>query len=88
MRVALFGSPTFALPVLDALRAHHEVVLIVAQPDKPAGRGNKLTAPPVAARARELGMRLEQPPRLKRNEGFFELVRGFDLDVAVTAALR
>ena len=86
MRAALFGSPTFALPVLDALLAHHEVVLIVAQPDKPAGRGNKLTPPPVAARARELGVRLEQPPRLKRNEGFLELVRELDLDVAITAA--
>ena len=86
MRVALFGSPAFALPVLDALLAQHEVVLVVAQPDKPAGRGNKLTAPPVAARTRELGVRLEQPPRLKRNEGFLELVRELELDVAITAA--
>ena len=86
MRVALFGSPTFALPVLDALLARHEVVLAVAQPDKPAGRGNKVTPPPVAARARELGVRLEQPPRLRRNEAFFEVVRSLKLDVAITAA--
>ncbi len=86
MRVALFGSPTFALPVLDALLSRHEVVLVVAQPDKPAGRGNKLTAPPVAARARELGVRLEQPPRLKHNEDFLELIRKLDLDIAITAA--
>ncbi len=86
MRAALFGSPTFALPVLGALRERHEVVLVVAQPDKPAGRGNKLTAPPVAARARELGVRLEQPGRLRRNEGFLELMRDLELDVAVTAA--
>lgn len=86
MRVALFGSPTFALPVLEVLLARHEVALVVAQPDKPAGRGNKLTTPPVAARARELGVRLEQPARLKRNDAFFDLVRGLDLDVAVTAA--
>ena len=86
MRVALFGSPAFALPVLDALLARHELALVVAQPDKPAGRGGKLTAPPVAARARELGVRLEQPARLRRNEGFLELVRSLKLDVAVTAA--
>jgi len=86
VRIALFGSPTFALPVLEALLACHEVALVVAQPDKPAGRGNKLTAPPVAARARELGVRLEQPVRLKRNDAFFDLVRALDLDVAVTAA--
>jgi methionyl-tRNA formyltransferase len=86
VRVALFGSPTFALPVLEALLARHEVALVVAQPDKPAGRGNKLTAPPVAARARELGVRLEQPARLRRNDAFFDLVRGLELDVAITAA--
>lgn len=86
MRLGLFGSPAFALPVLEALLARHEVALVVAQPDKPAGRGHKLTPPPVAQRARELGLRLEQPARLKRNEAFFKLVRDLDLDVAVTAA--
>ena len=86
MRVALFGSPVFALPVLDALHAHHELVLVVAQPDKGAGRGLKITAPPVAERAKELGVRLEQPPKLKKNEAFHALVRELHLDVAVTAA--
>ena len=86
MRVALFGSPAFALPVLEALSARHEVALVVAQPDKPAGRGHKLTPPPVAVRAKELGLRLEQPARLKRNEEFLELVRSLELDIAVTAA--
>ncbi len=86
MRVALFGSPAFALPVLEALLTRHEVALVVAQPDKPAGRGNKLTPPPVAERTRALGLRLEQPARLKRNEAFFKLVRDLGLDVAVTAA--
>jgi len=86
VKVALFGSPGFALPTLEALLARHEVALVVAQPDKPAGRGNKLTAPPVAVRARELGLPLEQPERLKNNAAFLELVRGLELDVAVTAA--
>lgn len=86
MRVALFGSPAFALPVLGALSTRHEVALVVVQPDKPAGRGHKLTPPPVAARAKELGLRLEQPARLKRNEDFLELVQSLELDVAITAA--
>jgi methionyl-tRNA formyltransferase len=41
MRVALFGSPSFAIPTLHALRENHEVALVVTQPDKPAGRGNE-----------------------------------------------
>ena len=86
MRVALFGSPAFALPVLEALLAHHEVALVVTQPDKGAGRGLKLTAPPVAERAKALGLRLEQPAKLKKNESFHALVRDLNLDVAITAA--
>ena len=86
LRVALFGTPTFALPTLDALRAHHDVALVVAQPDRRVGRGRTVTAPPVAARARELGLPLAQPERLRRDAAFAERLAGLDLDVAVTAA--
>ncbi|MFA7459671.1 MAG: methionyl-tRNA formyltransferase [Trueperaceae bacterium] len=86
MRVAFFGSPAFALPVLDALLNHHDVRLVVTQPDKPAGRGLALHAPAAAKRARELGLRLEQPTRLKGNEAFHDLLEELALDVAITAA--
>jgi methionyl-tRNA formyltransferase len=85
-RVAFFGSPAFALPVLEAILAQFEVVLIVAQPDKPAGRGLKLTPPPVAARAGALGIALEQPAKLKNNHVFAEVLRQSGADVAVTCA--
>ena len=85
MRVVLFGSPTFAVPVLRSLFERHEVALVVTQPDKPVGRGLKLTSPPAAVEAKRIGVRLEQPPRLK-NEAFHDLVRDLELDVAVTAA--
>ena len=91
LRVALFGSPTFALPTLELLHRDHDLILVVAQPDKPAGRGNKLTSPPVAqwvkdSGAKNLGVRLEQPAKLRKNESFFRLVESLDLDVAITAA--
>jgi methionyl-tRNA formyltransferase len=85
-RVAFFGSPAFALPVLEAILSNFEVVLVVAQPDKPAGRGLKLTPPPVAARATELGIALEQPAKLKNNHAFAEVLRQSGADVAVTCA--
>lgn len=85
-RVAFFGSPAFALPVLDAIRAHFEVVLVVAQPDKPVGRGLRLTPPPVAARAAELGLPLAQPRKLRGNVAFADRLRGSGADVAVTCA--
>ena len=85
-KVAFFGSPAFALPVLDAVLAAHEVVLVVAQPDKPVGRGLKLTPPPIAARAAELGLLLSQPARLKKNTDFETVLRGSGAEVAVTCA--
>lgn len=86
MRVAFFGSPAYAVPALDALDAAHDVVLVVAQPDAPAGRGMKLRTPPVAARAKALGRPLAQPSTLKRNAGFAATLRDVGADVAVTVA--
>lgn len=85
-KVAFFGSPAFALPVLDAIREHFEVVLVVAQPDKPVGRGLKLTPPPVAAHAAALGLPLAQPLKLRKNAEFEETLRASGADVAVTCA--
>ena len=85
-RVAFFGSPAFALPVLEAIRASFEVVLVVAQPDKPVGRGLKLTPPPMAARAAELGLPLAQPIKLRDNADFAATLRESGADVAVTCA--
>ena len=86
MRVALFASPAFALKSLEALNEHHNVVLVVSQEDKPVGRGLKMRSPVIAERARELGIGLEQPRRLRNNREFFQLIRDLQLDVAVTAA--
>lgn len=84
LRVALFGSPAFALPSLDALAERHRLELVVAQPDKRAGRGMRRSSPPTVERARALGVPVLQPARLKGNEEVAERLRG--LDVAVTAA--
>ena len=62
MRVIFMGTPDFAVPTLDALvAAGHDIVLVVAQPDRKSGRGQRLRSPPVAARAKELGLPLSQP---------------------------
>src|SRR6266852_1895880 len=63
------GTPGFALPSLRALLdAGHELALVVAQPDRPAGRGRHLTPPPVARLARERGLPLYQTPTLKTEQ--------------------
>jgi methionyl-tRNA formyltransferase len=75
VRIVFFGTPEFAVPSLDAIASEHEVVLVVAQPDKPAGRGMKMQAPAVAVRARELGLPSLQPPKIRSEEFLGEVAR-------------
>src|SRR5687767_9542701 len=86
LRVVFMGSPAFAVPSLEGLLgAGHEIALVLAQPDRPAGRGRQPAAPPVAAFARERGLPLFQPPSLKPPEAFAR-VRAAAPDVIVVAA--
>ncbi|MEQ1569995.1 MAG: methionyl-tRNA formyltransferase [Myxococcota bacterium] len=86
MRVVFYGTPEFAVPTLDALcAAGHDVVLVVAQPDKVGGRGNQLIRPPVAERALALGLPLAQPKAVKSGP-FPDRVVALAPDVAVVVA--
>jgi len=87
MRIVFMGTPDFAVPTLDAIvDAGHEVVCVVAQPDRPRGRGKKLKSPPTIVRARELGLRTWQP-RAVRSGPFVEwFTTEMDADVAVVVA--
>lgn len=65
LRIAFAGTPAFAEPSLQALLdAGHDVVAVFSQPDRPAGRGRRLTAPPVKQRALAAGLPVFQPERL------------------------
>ena len=65
MRIVFLGTPDFAVPTLDALARAHEVALVVAQPDKRAGRGLQLQSPAVARHAKEFGLPLAQPAKIR-----------------------
>jgi methionyl-tRNA formyltransferase len=80
------GTPDFAVPTLRALIAHHEVVGVVTQPDRPAGRKNVLTPPPVKGMALEHGIEVFQPEKLRRAEAIAVLRRWPDIDAYVVAA--
>ena len=69
MRTVYLGTSDFAAAVLDRLAGGpHRPVLVVTRPDSRAGRGRALTPPPVAVRARELGIEVIQPERLHEPE--------------------
>lgn len=73
-RTIFFGTPEFAVPVLEALAESSEVVRVFCQPDRPSGRGMKLQAPPVKQRALALGLSVEQPTKLRTRSFAAELV--------------
>lgn len=63
MRLTYFGSGAFGLPTFAALAARHEVVLVVSQPDRPAGRRRRSTSTPISAAAGSAGLPLLRPER-------------------------
>ncbi len=87
LNLVFMGTPEFAVPVLESLHAAHKVSLVVTQPDKPKGRGQKLTAPPVKQKALELGLPVAQPVSLKAPD-FHELVANQKADLLVVVAFR
>ena len=86
-RVVFMGTPEFAVPSLAALASddRYDIVGVFTQPDRPAGRGNKLTACPVKRFAQEHGLDVFQFERIRRPEGVAQL-KALAPDVAVTAA--
>ena len=86
-RIAYFGTPDYAVPALEQLAADErfEVALVVTQPDRPAGRGHKLTPPPVKEAAEQLGIRIYQPESLKSPNMRMPLVEA-NADLFVVAA--
>lgn len=86
LRIVFFGTPEFAVPSLRALLAATDpVVGVVCQPDKPAGRGQHLTAPPVKRVAAEAGIPVFQPEKL-RSVDTLEVLRQWRPDLIVVAA--
>ncbi|MBL8048653.1 MAG: methionyl-tRNA formyltransferase [Chthonomonas sp.] len=83
MRIAYFGTAEFAVPPLRAIAEH--VVAVVSQPDRPSGRGMRLTPSPVSALAQELGIDLLRPEKARDPE-FIEHMRSLNCDVFVVAA--
>lgn len=86
MKIAFAGTPEFAVPSLAALIASdHEVVAVWTQPDRPAGRGKKLTPSPIKQLAESHGIVVYQPQSLRDSEAQ-QLMADLQLDLLVVAA--
>ena len=71
MKLVFCGTPQFAVPTLQALiAAGHEIALVVSQPDRPVGRSQQVTPPPVKETALATGLEVTQPEKIKNNPEF------------------
>jgi methionyl-tRNA formyltransferase len=87
MRIVFFGSPAAALPSLEALlAAGHEIALVVTQPDKPAGRGRKLTPSAVKAFAVARRIPVIEPVRIRTDEPAQARIHAAGPDVNIVVA--
>lgn len=87
MNIIFMGTPDFAVPALKKLYQKHKISAVFTQPDKPKGRGYKLTPPPVKVVAQEHGTEIYQPQSLKNNgEEYIDIIKNIDPDCIVVAA--
>jgi methionyl-tRNA formyltransferase len=86
VRTVFFGTPDFAVPTLrKLLDSPHPVLAVVTQPDRPRGRGQRVSESPVKALAQARGLPVLQPARLRQPE-FAEALRALQPDLGVVAA--
>ncbi len=85
LRAGFMGSPAFAVPYLDAVRATCELRVVVCQPDKPAGRGRTLTPPAIKTHAQDFGVPIVQPHKMK-DGSLVATLSTHELDVLVVVA--
>ena len=87
MKLVFCGTPEFAVPTLEAvMAAGHEVALVVTQPDRAAGRAQKLPAPPVKQTALARGLTVVQPEKIKNNLEFRAQLEAIAPDAIVVVA--
>jgi len=87
VKLIFCGTPSFAVPTLEALlAAGHEIVLVVSQPDRPVGRTQQLTAPSVKKAALAAGIAVVQPEKIRNNEEFRAQLEGIAPDAIVVVA--
>jgi methionyl-tRNA formyltransferase len=87
MKLVFCGTPQFAVPTLEALlAAGHEIALVVSQPDRPVGRRQELTAPPVKVTALAAGLPVTQPEKIRNNAEFRARLEAIQPDAIVVVA--
>lgn len=84
-KIVFMGTPDFAVPALQALITHHDVIGVVTQPDRPAGRNRQVQMTPIKQVALEAGIPVFQPEKLRQREAI-DTLKQWSPDVYIVAA--
>lgn len=88
MKLVFMGTPEFACKSLEALyHSHHEILAVVTVPDKPSGRGQKISTSSVKKMAEKFGLSIHQPENL-RDDSFVAALEALKADIFVVVAFR
>ncbi len=86
-RIVYMGTPDFAVPALVALHnSRHDVVGVLTNPDRPAGRGKTIHQSPVKKAALDFGIPLYQPQKIRKNTEAYKTISDWKPDICVVAA--
>jgi len=85
MKILFMGTPDFAVETLEACIESHEVVAVFTQPDKPKGRGNKMTPPPIKVIAEKHQIPVLQPEKIRKGD-WPDTIRKYAPDVIIVVA--
>lgn len=88
MKIVFLGTPDIAVKPFEYLysKSNVEICAIVTQPDRPSGRGHKLTAPPIKIKAEEFGVKVYQTPSIRKDPSLIEQLKSFNADFFITVA--
>jgi methionyl-tRNA formyltransferase len=86
MKIVFFGSSNFALPILEILNTHHQVLAVVTTPDSVVGRNKELSENPVSVLAKELGLKIFKPLQVRDNDLFRLELGDLKADIFIVSA--
>lgn len=86
LKIVFMGTPEFSVPTLEMLIENYNVIGVITQPDKPAGRGYNLKKTPVKEIALKNGINVYQPQKIKNNVEFIEQIKELNPDVIIVVA--
>lgn len=86
MKIVFFGTANVALPILEKLHQHHEIVAVVTTPDKKTGREQSVTESPVSVLANEMELKVLKPERVKNNQEFLSELKNLGADIFIVVA--